>query len=208
VYVVDSFNFEVRKVSPDGTITRLAGTGTRCGGDPGCGDGGSATNAELSGPEGVALDAAGNFYLTDDNKVRWLTGAQAGPAGPPGPAGAPGPTGAVGPAGATGPVGATGGVGPPGPPGKLVLVAFRAAVAHSRVTVRYALTADASITLAVKPAHGRPVVVAHTRGRAGLGRIAWNRSLHGRPARHGGYKLTVIATLGADTASSALSIRL
>jgi hypothetical protein len=51
-------------------------------------------------------------------------------------------------------------------------------------------------------------VVAHTRGRAGLGRIAWNRSLHGRPARHGGYKLTVIATLGADTASSALSIRL
>ena len=46
-----------------GTVTLVAGNGT-----PGySGDGGSATGAELSGPLGVAVDAAGNLYIADTN---------------------------------------------------------------------------------------------------------------------------------------------
>ncbi len=44
-----------------GTITTFAGNGTA--GDTG--DGGSATAAEMNGPSGTAVDAAGNLYIAD-----------------------------------------------------------------------------------------------------------------------------------------------
>jgi hypothetical protein len=61
VYIADSSNHRVRKVTPGGTITTIAGTG-----DFGfSGDGGPATSAKLDGPEGVAVDGKGNVYIAD-----------------------------------------------------------------------------------------------------------------------------------------------
>ena len=67
-YIGDDRNCEVRKVSPSGTITRFAGTGT-CGFT---GNGGPATSAGLSDANGVAVDASGNVYIADslNNEVR------------------------------------------------------------------------------------------------------------------------------------------
>jgi sugar lactone lactonase YvrE len=71
VYVADATANEVRKFAPNGTITRVAGTGTAGSG----GDGAAATAATLSGPSGVAVDAAGNVYIADtgNNKIRMVS---------------------------------------------------------------------------------------------------------------------------------------
>jgi uncharacterized protein (TIGR03437 family) len=61
LYIADTGNEVVRKVSPDGTISTVAGTGTR----GYLGDGGAARDAWLNGPEGVAVDAAGTLYIAD-----------------------------------------------------------------------------------------------------------------------------------------------
>ena len=61
VFVADRDASVVRKIAANGTITTVAGTGT-----PGfAGDGGAATSAQLNGPFGVAVDAAGNLYIAD-----------------------------------------------------------------------------------------------------------------------------------------------
>jgi sugar lactone lactonase YvrE len=66
VYIVDSYNQRVRKVSTDGRITTIAGTGK-----PGVsGDGGPATSATMTYPYGVAVDAPGNVYVSGDGYVR------------------------------------------------------------------------------------------------------------------------------------------
>jgi hypothetical protein len=72
VYIADSDSHEVREVLPDGTITRVAGTGTQCTSPPRCGDGGPATSAELDEPVAIAVDAAMNVYVADsgDREVR------------------------------------------------------------------------------------------------------------------------------------------
>src|SRR5947208_2225985 len=66
VFFGDEWNYRVRKVSPDGTITTVAGSGPT-GPDKGyaAGDGGPATAATLRGPHGLAVDGAGNLFLTD-----------------------------------------------------------------------------------------------------------------------------------------------
>ena len=61
IYVADSGNHRVRKISPAGVITTLAGTGKQSF----SGDGGPAVNAALAMPRGVALDASGNLYIAD-----------------------------------------------------------------------------------------------------------------------------------------------
>ena len=63
LYVADSNNNRVRKVTGAGTISTFAGTGTA----GYSGDGGPATQAELDSPEGVAVDSAGNVYIADQN---------------------------------------------------------------------------------------------------------------------------------------------
>ncbi len=72
VYIADSGNHVVRKLSPSGStyiISTVAGTGDT----PGFGgDGGPATSALLNNPRGVAVDAAGNLYIADtfNGKIR------------------------------------------------------------------------------------------------------------------------------------------
>jgi uncharacterized protein (TIGR03437 family) len=66
VYIADSANHRVRKVSPAGVITDFAGSGER-GHD---GDGGPATRARLDSPSGVAVDGAGNVFFTSYRYVR------------------------------------------------------------------------------------------------------------------------------------------
>ena len=66
VYIADTANYRVRKVSPSGTITTFAGTGA--GGFSG--DGGPATSAHLFSPHGVAVDGKGNVYVADTANYR------------------------------------------------------------------------------------------------------------------------------------------
>ena len=68
LYIADTGNSRVRKVSSDGIITTVAGNGT----SGYSGDGGPATSAQLRGPAGLALDASGNLYIADhlDNRIR------------------------------------------------------------------------------------------------------------------------------------------
>ena len=61
LYIADFANSRVRKVSTNGVITTVAGTGV-----PGfSGDGGKATSAQLVSPSGVAVSPAGQIYITD-----------------------------------------------------------------------------------------------------------------------------------------------
>jgi hypothetical protein len=67
LYVADFINDRVRKISPSGTITTVAGSGDNSGYS---GDAGAATAALLDHPAGIAVDAAGNLYISDsDNNV-------------------------------------------------------------------------------------------------------------------------------------------
>ncbi len=56
----------VRRVSPGGLLTTVAGTGTQGFG----GDGGPATMAELDSPAALALDAAGDLFIADTHNHR------------------------------------------------------------------------------------------------------------------------------------------
>lgn len=63
LYIADLGNHVVRKVTPDGVITTVAGTGA-----PGYnGDNKPATNAQLAAPTAVAVDAAGHYLYIADN---------------------------------------------------------------------------------------------------------------------------------------------
>ncbi len=61
IYVVDQGNSRVRKITPSGTISTVAGDGV-CGFS---GDGGPAVHAEMSSPMGIAVDRLGNIYIAD-----------------------------------------------------------------------------------------------------------------------------------------------
>jgi len=70
LYIADTENQRVRKVA-NGVIATIAGTGTQ----GFSGDNGPATSAELSGPDGVAVDSAGNLYIADgDSRIRKVAG--------------------------------------------------------------------------------------------------------------------------------------
>jgi secreted PhoX family phosphatase len=60
LYFAANFYGYVRKVDANGTITTVAGNGSYGQG----GDGGLATNAEISSPFGVAFDTSGNMYIS------------------------------------------------------------------------------------------------------------------------------------------------
>ena len=68
LYIADTWNHVIRKVSRLGIITRVAGTGQSGFG----GDGGQAVLAKLNFPFGVCTDSQGNVYIADEgnNRVR------------------------------------------------------------------------------------------------------------------------------------------
>ena len=72
LYIADSHNNRIRKVS-GGTISTIAGIGTA----GFFGDGATAVTAQLSLPQGVAVDGSGNVYIADTNnhRIRKVTGA-------------------------------------------------------------------------------------------------------------------------------------
>lgn len=66
IYIADRDNNRIRRVTPDGTVTTIAGNGA-----PGLsGDGGPAASAQLSGPTSVTVDASGNLYIADTGNAR------------------------------------------------------------------------------------------------------------------------------------------
>jgi sugar lactone lactonase YvrE len=71
LYIADTFNYCVRKVSAaSGIITTVAGNGTA----GNSGDNGPATSAQLD-PDAVGVDSAGNLYIVDggNNRIRKVT---------------------------------------------------------------------------------------------------------------------------------------
>lgn len=77
LYIADSYNHRIRKVTPDGTITTIAGNGICQSPYASCysGDGGPATSAQLSAPYAVAVDGADNLYIVDtyNQRIRKVT---------------------------------------------------------------------------------------------------------------------------------------
>ncbi len=73
LYIADSGNARVRRVTAAGSISTVAGNGTAGFG----GDGGAASAANLNTPSDVAVDATGNLYIADlsNNRVRKVTPA-------------------------------------------------------------------------------------------------------------------------------------
>ena len=67
LYIADSGNYRIRKVSK-GIITTVAGDGTRGFG----GDNGPATSAQFDNPRSLATDTSGNLYIADafNNRIR------------------------------------------------------------------------------------------------------------------------------------------
>jgi uncharacterized protein (TIGR03437 family) len=85
LFIADDAHHRIRKLTPDGLMTTVVGTGT-----PGySGDGGPAGRAQLQFPKAVAFDANDNLYITDSQngairRVDRMTGVISTLAGGPG----------------------------------------------------------------------------------------------------------------------------
>ena len=71
VYVADTNNNRIRKVTPEGVVTTFAGSGA-----PGSVNG-TGTAATFNGPRGIAVDSSGTLYVSDsyNNRIRKITSA-------------------------------------------------------------------------------------------------------------------------------------
>ena len=70
VYVADTLNNTIRKITPNGVVSTLAGLA----GNPGSNDG-IGIHARFRNPWGVAVDNRGNVYVADtsNNTIRKIT---------------------------------------------------------------------------------------------------------------------------------------
>ncbi len=70
LYVTSSYNNQVLRITPSGSVTVVAGNGSY----GSAGDGGPAVDATLSNPQGLALSPDGSFYIadTDSNRIRFV----------------------------------------------------------------------------------------------------------------------------------------
>ena len=66
IYIADSNNHKIRKVTTNGKIETIAGTGTR----KLSGDGGPATRASLNRPYDLAIGNDGELYIVDQDNLR------------------------------------------------------------------------------------------------------------------------------------------
>lgn len=71
IYVADAFNSSIRKITTDGKVTTIAGTGTLGFVN------GTAEVARFYAPSALVVDAAGNIYVADrgNNAIRKITSA-------------------------------------------------------------------------------------------------------------------------------------
>ena len=74
LYIAEEWGARVRRVSLEGIITTVAGSGR----NGSTGDGGPASNAQVRDPVGVAVDADGSVYFTEPGRIRRISP----PAGP------------------------------------------------------------------------------------------------------------------------------
>jgi hypothetical protein len=168
--IADAGNNRVRRVSPAGRITTVAGTGQA----NFSGDGGPATDAGVVVPTGVAATGDGFLFVDQGNiRVRFVDAELTG--GPPGPPGAPGPS---------GPTGLPGAQGLPGAPGSVVdrdrlAIALAGDPLTARrkrpVPVRFASTMSASVRFDVLKGRkrvGRRTLTAKAGRNSGRLRVA------------------------------------
>jgi hypothetical protein len=64
-YLCDDYNRYIYKVTPTGTLSIIAGNGTQVPPTPG-----PATHSSIGEPNGLAVDKAGNLYISDDYNYR------------------------------------------------------------------------------------------------------------------------------------------
>ena len=69
VYVSDSNNHRIRKITPNGVVNTLAGSGIAGFSN------GTGTVAQFNSPDGLCCDASGNLYIADtsNNRIRKIT---------------------------------------------------------------------------------------------------------------------------------------
>ena len=223
---------KIRRLAPDGSVTTIAGSGLRCTNQLGtCGDGPNARKAQLTEPTGIAVDDAGNVFVGDAGSFRvrrisasgavsTIAGGSVGPCDPAPDEESPCSTDGFQPAGpiafaAAVTLDGAGGIfvgdpvagrifrliGPrvplpsppagPGPRVRLAVASDRPVVTPTRVAVRFRLSGAARVAVSVRTPNARTVALPTIQGRRGGNVAVWNRTLGGKPAPKGLYRITL-----------------